>query len=173
MSVLLLDLLLGASLPVLQDISMTLVYNPHLLLTCGEFIGHIVRSIDTTCVDSGFMHSRILSTLQPLLYVGSQRGLRGAHCRNFVVSLAMEAIGDIAASAEVSRTDVWDVEFDSRMQGGVIVHYCSIICLIQSLIPFYRAMVSEGFIPSDTLVDFCSGNSLLPPVIPTYQCQSA
>ena len=122
---------------------MTLVYNPHLLLPCGEFIGHIVRSIDTTRVDSGFMHSKFLSTLQRSLYVASQRGLNGAHCHNFIVSLAMEAIGDIAASAEVSRTDVWDVEFHSKIQGGVIVHCYSIICLIQSLIPFYRAMISE------------------------------
>ncbi|KAJ7253995.1 permease family-domain-containing protein [Mycena rebaudengoi] len=36
------------------------------------------------------------------------------------VSLAMEAIGDITASAEVSRVDVRGVEFDSRIQGGVL-----------------------------------------------------
>jgi xanthine/uracil permease len=32
----------------------------------------------------------------------------------------MEAIGDITASAEVSRVDVRGVEFDSRIQGGVL-----------------------------------------------------
>ncbi|KAJ6616019.1 Xanthine/uracil/vitamin C permease [Mycena sp. CBHHK59/15] len=36
------------------------------------------------------------------------------------VSLAMEAIGDITASAEVSRLDVDGPEFDSRIQGGVL-----------------------------------------------------
>ncbi|KZV82024.1 Xanthine/uracil permease [Exidia glandulosa HHB12029] len=36
------------------------------------------------------------------------------------VSLAMEAIGDITASAEVSRLAVDGEEFDSRIQGGVL-----------------------------------------------------
>ncbi|KAF8885800.1 xanthine/uracil permease [Infundibulicybe gibba] len=36
------------------------------------------------------------------------------------ISLAMEAIGDITASAEVSRLDVRGVEFDSRIQGGIL-----------------------------------------------------
>ncbi|KAJ7351182.1 xanthine/uracil permease [Mycena albidolilacea] len=36
------------------------------------------------------------------------------------VSLAMEAIGDITASAEVSRQEVDGPEFDSRIQGGVL-----------------------------------------------------
>ncbi|KAF8916893.1 Xanthine/uracil permease [Mucidula mucida] len=36
------------------------------------------------------------------------------------VSLAMEAIGDITASAEVSRVEVDGIEFDSRIQGGVL-----------------------------------------------------
>lgn len=38
-----------------------------------------------------------------------------------IVSLAMEAIGDITASAEVSRVAVDGLEFDSRIQGGVLV----------------------------------------------------
>ena len=37
-----------------------------------------------------------------------------------LVSLAMEAIGDITASAEVSRVEVEGEEFDSRIQGGVL-----------------------------------------------------
>lgn len=37
------------------------------------------------------------------------------------VSLAMEAIGDITASAEVSRLSVVGLEFDSRIQGGILV----------------------------------------------------
>lgn len=37
------------------------------------------------------------------------------------VSLAMEAIGDITASSEVSRVAVDGPEFDSRIQGGVLV----------------------------------------------------
>ncbi|KAF8918302.1 Xanthine/uracil permease [Mucidula mucida] len=36
------------------------------------------------------------------------------------VSLAMEAIGDITASAEVSRVEVQGEEFDSRIQGGIL-----------------------------------------------------
>lgn len=42
------------------------------------------------------------------------------------VSLAMEAIGDITASAEVSRVEVDGPEFDSRIQGGVLVRYLAI-----------------------------------------------
>lgn len=37
------------------------------------------------------------------------------------VSLAMEATGDITASAEVSRLPVDGIEFDSRVQGGILV----------------------------------------------------
>jgi xanthine/uracil permease len=37
------------------------------------------------------------------------------------VSVAMEAIGDITASAEVSRVEVDGEDFDSRIQGGVLV----------------------------------------------------
>ena len=33
----------------------------------------------------------------------------------------MEAIGDITASAEVSRVEVEGEEFESRIQGGVLV----------------------------------------------------
>ncbi|KAG9058371.1 hypothetical protein FS842_010097 [Serendipita sp. 407] len=36
------------------------------------------------------------------------------------ISLAMEAIGDITASAEVSRVAVEGYEFDTRIQGGVL-----------------------------------------------------
>lgn len=37
------------------------------------------------------------------------------------VSLAMEAIGDITASAEVSKLEVDGEEFDTRIQGGILV----------------------------------------------------
>jgi hypothetical protein len=37
------------------------------------------------------------------------------------VSLAMEAIGDITASAEVSQLPVVGEEFDTRIQGGILV----------------------------------------------------
>ena len=37
------------------------------------------------------------------------------------VSLAMEAIGDITASAEVSQLSVDGEEFDTRIQGGILV----------------------------------------------------
>ncbi|KAF9063576.1 Xanthine/uracil/vitamin C permease [Rhodocollybia butyracea] len=37
-----------------------------------------------------------------------------------LVSCAMEATGDITASAEVSRVDVEGIEFDSRVQGGIL-----------------------------------------------------
>ncbi|KAF9063594.1 xanthine/uracil permease [Rhodocollybia butyracea] len=36
------------------------------------------------------------------------------------ISCAMEATGDITASAEVSRVDVEGIEFDSRVQGGIL-----------------------------------------------------
>ena len=39
------------------------------------------------------------------------------------VSLTMEAIGDITASAELSRVDVDGPEFDTRIQGGVLVRF--------------------------------------------------
>ncbi len=41
------------------------------------------------------------------------------------VALAMEAIGDITASAELSRLPVVGEEFDSRIQGGLLVTTCS------------------------------------------------
>ena len=41
--------------------------------------------------------------------------------RGVKVSLAMEAIGDITASAEVSQLSVNDEEFDTRIQGGILV----------------------------------------------------
>lgn len=41
------------------------------------------------------------------------------------VTCAMEAMGDITASAEVSRVDVRGVEFDSRIQGGILVRNMS------------------------------------------------
>jgi xanthine/uracil permease len=37
------------------------------------------------------------------------------------ISVAMEAIGDITASAEVSRVEVDGEDFESRIQGGVLV----------------------------------------------------
>jgi xanthine/uracil permease len=46
-----------------------------------------------------------------------------------LVSLAMEAIGDITASAEVSRLEVEGEEFDSRIQGGLLVHFSFLITL--------------------------------------------
>ena len=39
------------------------------------------------------------------------------------VSLTMEAIGYITASAELSRVDVDGPEFDTRLQGGVLVRF--------------------------------------------------
>lgn len=36
------------------------------------------------------------------------------------VSITMEAMGDITASAEVSRLEVTGDDFDSRIQGGVL-----------------------------------------------------
>lgn len=41
----------------------------------------------------------------------------------------MEAIGDITASAEVSRLEVTGDDFDSRIQGGVLVR-TSFICVL-------------------------------------------
>ena len=44
------------------------------------------------------------------------------------VSLAMEAIGDITASAEVSQLAVDGEEFDTRIQGGILVSIPGLIC---------------------------------------------
>lgn len=46
------------------------------------------------------------------------------------ISLAMESIGDITASAELSRVDVQGIEFDSRIQGGILVRQCFMFCLM-------------------------------------------
>lgn len=42
----------------------------------------------------------------------------------------MEAMGDITASAEVSRVAVEGEEFESRIQGGVLVSYILTVVLI-------------------------------------------
>lgn len=41
----------------------------------------------------------------------------------------MEAMGDITASAEVSRVAVEGEEFESRIQGGVLVSYIPLIII--------------------------------------------
>lgn len=41
----------------------------------------------------------------------------------------MEAIGDVTASAEVSRLKVTGDDFDSRIQGGVLVNR-SYVCVL-------------------------------------------
>lgn len=56
------------------------------------------------------------------------------------VSLAMESIGDITASAELSRVDVQGLEFDSRIQGGILV--CQFFCVFCSII--YSKFQSDG-----------------------------
>ena len=37
------------------------------------------------------------------------------------MALALESMGDITASAELSRVDFHGLEFDSRIQGGILV----------------------------------------------------
>jgi xanthine/uracil permease len=60
-----------------------------------------------------------------------------------IVSLAMEAIGDITASAEVSRVDVQGEEFDSRIQGGVLV--CMFLLASLNIVLFTRNLFqSDG-----------------------------
>ncbi|PSS08840.1 hypothetical protein PHLCEN_2v3455 [Hermanssonia centrifuga] len=56
----------------------------------------------------------------PLKHLKSFMMAKLIHPMLFVVSLAMEAIGDITASAEVSRVPVDGEEFDTRIQGGVL-----------------------------------------------------
>lgn len=46
----------------------------------------------------------------------------------------MEAMGDITASAEVSRVAVEGEEFESRIQGGVLVSYIPLIIIFSRLI---------------------------------------
>ena len=81
------------------------------------------------------------------------------------VSLAMEAIGDITASAEVSRVQVDGEEFDSRIQGGILVG-CS---PVEYQFTHSLAMTVERWsrwlllspIHSHSPVDLCSGVPLL------------
>ena len=59
-----------------------------------------------------------------LAVYGGQRILSASSYLNFflpTVSLAMEAIGDITASAEVSHVAVQGREFETRLQGGILV----------------------------------------------------
>lgn len=58
-----------------------------------------------------------------------------------IVSLAMEAIGDITASAEVSRVAVDGIEFDTRIQGGVLVRPVPIFVQLSLLM---RQCQSDG-----------------------------
>ena len=68
------------------------------------------------------MHPNNLNSARGLWYAFShaQKHLTSSN-KLRVVSLAMEAIGDVTASAEVSRLPVDGIEFDSRIQGGVLV----------------------------------------------------
>lgn len=72
----------------------------------------------------------------------------------------MEAIGDITASAEVSRVAVDGEEFDTRIQGGVLVRLISIM-YGQSFIGknterWYRRILLRS-LHSDTPVNLCTG----------------
>lgn len=59
----------------------------------------------------------------------------------------MESIGDITASAEVSRVDVEGVEFDSRIQGGIMASgLASIIGCLMTLTPMGTFAQNNGVI---------------------------
>ena len=70
----------------------------------------------------------------------------------------MEAIGDITASAEVSRVEVVGPEFDSRIQGGILVRR-PILILSNS----YRLMNSRR-LQSDGIGGFLSACFTVAPV---------
>jgi hypothetical protein len=114
---------------VLPAISMAAVLGPLLLLlSSGKLIAwKIYTPVDNEGRTQGsyFQDQSIRSSNSP--DVGRLRwGLptqvpffHPDHC--ITVSLAMEAIGDITASAEVSRLPVQGEEFDTRIQGGILV----------------------------------------------------
>ena len=58
------------------------------------------------------------------------------------VSVMMEAIGDITASAEVSRLEVTGDDFDSRIQGGILVNtsYTCVLFTISLILPRVTAL---------------------------------
>lgn len=94
-----------------------------------HFYGKIISShskLSLTIVQGTSIQNRCL----PASYFAYAGGIWYAHrpciCGSldeapFQVSTAMEAIGDITASAEVSRLRVEGDEFDSRVQGGILV----------------------------------------------------
>jgi hypothetical protein len=54
----------------------------------------------------------------------------------------MEAIGDITASAEVSRLKVTGDDFDSRIQGGILVN-TSYTCVLFTILLILRVTALE------------------------------
>ena len=69
----------------------------------------------------------------------------------------MEAIGDITASAEVSRVAVDGVEFDTRIQGGVLVNIISFLRVCFLILNFFPGQ-------SDGIGGFFSALFTVPPL---------
>ena len=78
----------------------------------------------------------------------------------------MEAIGDITASAEVSRLPVEGEEFDSRIQGGLLV--CPWLDLCRPHDDVYDGIerrnrrIRLGLVHSHTFECVCAGELLYP-----------
>lgn len=107
-------------------------------IICGLVVGCIVSGATGYISDSTIKSAPAITFLWvktfkigvyapailPMLAVYSKSLFGSSFCGRpltaFTVSLAMEAIGDITASAEVSRQPVVGDVFDTRIQGGIL-----------------------------------------------------
>ncbi|KAF8747174.1 xanthine uracil permease [Rhizoctonia solani] len=82
----------------------------------GLLVGCIVAGA------AGYMDSSAIDRAPAITFYGSRRSKSGFILLLFTMLAvyAMEAIGDITASAEVSRVEVDGEVFDTRIQGGVL-----------------------------------------------------
>jgi xanthine/uracil permease len=85
----------------------------------------------------------------------------------------MEAIGDITASAEVSRVAVEGYEFDTRIQGGVLGDGiglclpCTFYHLVLLIIPTLIGGLLSGLMTNPPLSIFAQNNGVVRLVSPT------
>ncbi|KAJ3992202.1 permease family-domain-containing protein [Lentinula boryana] len=84
----------------------------------------IIVGLAVGCIVSGaagYIDGSSISSAPPITFLWVHTFKIGVYPPAILpISLAMEAIGDITASAECSRVDVRGIEFDSRVQGGVL-----------------------------------------------------
>ena len=107
---------------------------PRQLLFSGKFTNRMIeiRHHDARTQGSYFQDSSVCPGDSPdvgrLRYGFRAQTYRLSPEHGMTVSLAMEAIGDITASAEVSQLPVDGEEFDTRIQGGILVSNLGLTC---------------------------------------------